>query len=93
MFAWPLFAKILVVSGLVMCTWAGGTSIASLPYNFTIAAVNTTLPNTNSTGVPLVLGQNGEYKLSRQMSTGLNSTLSGSGASTGVSFYVTSVLH
>ncbi|TFK66972.1 hypothetical protein BDN72DRAFT_899386 [Pluteus cervinus] len=31
----------------------------TLSYNFTLAAVNTTLPNSNSTGVPLVLGQNG----------------------------------
>ncbi|KAI5885544.1 uncharacterized protein SCHCODRAFT_01176499 [Schizophyllum commune H4-8] len=38
------------------------TSLAqrkSLPYNFTLAAVNTTLPNTNGTGVPLVLGSAG----------------------------------
>ncbi|KZT01926.1 uncharacterized protein LAESUDRAFT_730840 [Laetiporus sulphureus 93-53] len=28
-------------------------------YNFTLAAVNVTLPNANSTGAPLVLGQNG----------------------------------
>ena len=35
------------------------TSLAqrkTLPYNFTLAAVNTTLPNANDTGVPLVLG-------------------------------------
>ncbi|PPQ74621.1 hypothetical protein CVT26_007465 [Gymnopilus dilepis] len=31
------------------------TSLKSLPYNFTLAALNTTLPNANSTGVPLVL--------------------------------------
>jgi L-cysteine desulfidase len=31
----------------------------SLPFNFTLAALNLTLPNTNATGVPLVLGQNG----------------------------------
>lgn len=89
--AWPLFARFLIVVGLAMCTWADGTGIASLPYNFTIAALNTTLPNANSTGVPLVLGQNGEYKLSCQIMTELNSTLSVSGASTGISFYVTSV--
>ena len=31
----------------------------SLPFNFTFAALNLTLPNANATGVPLVLGQNG----------------------------------
>lgn len=31
----------------------------SLPVNFTIAALNITLPNANSTGAPLVLGQDG----------------------------------
>ncbi|KIM43838.1 hypothetical protein M413DRAFT_68669 [Hebeloma cylindrosporum] len=41
-----------------------------LPYNFTLAAVNVTLPNANQTGAPLVLGQDG--------------------ASSGISFYVTS---
>lgn len=45
-------------------------SQSSLPYNFTLAALNSSLPNANYTGAPLVLGQNG--------------------ASTGVSFYVTS---
>ncbi|KAI5833974.1 hypothetical protein K523DRAFT_331463 [Schizophyllum commune Tattone D] len=38
------------------------TSLAqrkTLPYNFTLAAVNTTLPNANGTGVPLVLGSAG----------------------------------
>jgi hypothetical protein len=30
-----------------------------LPYNFTLAAVNVTLPNANLTGAPLVLGQDG----------------------------------
>ena len=39
------------------------TSLAqrkTLPYNFTLAAVNTTLPNANGTGVPLVLGSAGK---------------------------------
>ncbi|KAF9477214.1 hypothetical protein BDN70DRAFT_811045 [Pholiota conissans] len=31
----------------------------TLPYNFTLGAVNTSLPNANFTGVPLVLGQAG----------------------------------
>jgi len=34
-------------------------SVGSLPYNFTLAALNLTLPNSNSTGAPLVLGQDG----------------------------------
>ena len=31
----------------------------TLPYNFTLAALNTTLPNANDTGAPLVLGYEG----------------------------------
>ncbi|KAL1694001.1 hypothetical protein GGG16DRAFT_110613 [Schizophyllum commune] len=34
----------------------GSAPLKSLPYNFTLAALNTTLPNVNDTGVPLVLG-------------------------------------
>lgn len=34
-------------------------SETTLAYNFTLAARNTSLPNANETGVPLVLGQNG----------------------------------
>lgn len=34
----------------------GGFDIA---FNFTLAALNVTLPNVNLTGVPLVLGENG----------------------------------
>ncbi|KAF8962082.1 hypothetical protein BDZ97DRAFT_2026110 [Flammula alnicola] len=48
----------------------GPITLGNLPLNFTLAAVNTTHPNTNRTGAPLVLGQNG--------------------ASSGISFYVTS---
>jgi len=33
--------------------------LATLLYNFTLAAVNTTLPNDNATGAPLVLGAGG----------------------------------
>ena len=32
----------------------------TLPYNFTFAAVNKTLPNANTTGSPLVLGAGGK---------------------------------
>ncbi|CAA7270341.1 unnamed protein product [Cyclocybe aegerita] len=49
---------------------AGQEPLLHLPHNFTLAAVNVTLPNANRTGAPLVLGQNG--------------------ASSGISFYVTS---
>jgi hypothetical protein len=35
-------------------------SQSGLPYNFTLAALNSSLPNANSTGAPLVLGQNGQ---------------------------------
>jgi hypothetical protein len=45
---------------LVLQMCAAQTVVSTLPYNFTLAAVNTTLPNINTTGVPLVLGQNGK---------------------------------
>jgi hypothetical protein len=35
--------------------------ISTLPYNFTLAAYNVTLPNYGQNGAPLVLGQNGTY--------------------------------
>ncbi|PPQ80135.1 hypothetical protein CVT25_001434 [Psilocybe cyanescens] len=35
------------------------TQIGYLAHNFTLSALNATLPNTNATGAPLVLGQNG----------------------------------
>ncbi|KAG7439795.1 uncharacterized protein BT62DRAFT_688057 [Guyanagaster necrorhizus] len=38
---------------------AAVSAIPTLSYKFTLAALNTSLPNTNDTGVPLVLGQNG----------------------------------
>ncbi|KAJ3575403.1 hypothetical protein NP233_g1125 [Leucocoprinus birnbaumii] len=37
----------------------GITGTVTLPYNFTLAAYNTTLPNHDKNGAPLVLGQNG----------------------------------
>ena len=39
---------------------AAQETLTDLPQNFTLAALNTTTPNSNSTGVPLVLGQNGK---------------------------------
>ncbi|KAL1755007.1 hypothetical protein FB107DRAFT_275254 [Schizophyllum commune] len=47
---------------LALSLFLAPTSLAqrkTLPYNFTLAAVNTTLPNANGTGVPLVLGSAG----------------------------------
>ena len=39
--------------------------MATLPYHFTLAAVNATFSNANLTGVPLVLGQDGKSKATR----------------------------
>lgn len=36
-----------------------GIAVFDIAYNFTLAAYNVTGPNTNDTGVPLVLGQAG----------------------------------
>jgi len=64
-------------------------STGYLPYNFTLAAVNVTLPNANLTGAPLVLGQDGMKSLSARVPL-INELFIG--ASSGISFYVTSVL-
>ncbi len=41
--------------------WCGdlGAGIFDIAYNFTLAAYNTSQPNANSTGAPLILGQDG----------------------------------
>lgn len=52
-----LLAPLLAVSALAESTMSTGQS--STLSKFTLAAHNTTLPNANATGVPLVLGQNG----------------------------------
>ena len=48
---------------LVLHSCIAQTVVSTLSYNFTLAAVNTTsrttLPNVDTTGAPLVLGQNG----------------------------------
>ncbi|KAF9002515.1 hypothetical protein BDQ17DRAFT_1243135 [Cyathus striatus] len=44
---------------LPLCLAQDAIPLRELPSNFTLAAVNTTLPNSNATGVPLVLGQDG----------------------------------
>jgi len=47
-----------VTRSLVLsCTYS--KNLTSIPFNFTLAAVNITLPNLNNTGVPLVLGEAG----------------------------------
>jgi len=56
---YSLLILTLCVFGLHTCMGQTVVSESTLPYNFTLAAVNTTLPNANLTGVPLVLGQNG----------------------------------
>ena len=51
-----------LATAIILCNAQplGSDYNASLPYNITLAATNTTVsPNQNSTGVPLVLGQNG----------------------------------
>lgn len=75
---------------LQMCAGQTVISKSTLSYNFTLSAVNTTLPNANTAGVPLVLGQNGE-----RVSCPWESIISDrvAGATTGMSFYVTSVNH
>ena len=52
-----LLALLLAVSALAESMMSTGQS--STLFKFTLAAHNTTLPNANATGVPLVLGQNG----------------------------------
>ena len=49
-----LSAFLVPASATPLSTSSG--SLKTLPYNFTLAALNTTLPNANDTGVPLVLG-------------------------------------
>lgn len=50
---------LVTLAALSTYTFAATVSLTSLPYNFTLAALNLTLPNANLTGAPLVLGQNG----------------------------------
>jgi len=45
--------------GPPLLTCPDGVNITTLPYNFTLAAFNITLPNSNQTGAPLVLGEAG----------------------------------
>jgi hypothetical protein len=61
----------------------------SLPYNFTLAAYNVTLLNTDRNGIPLVLGQNGMLRhLVQIVADKLTYTL---GATSGITSHVTSV--
>ena len=55
-----IFALALLTLSLVnIAVGQVPTGLGFLPYNFTLAAVNVTLPNANQTGAPLVLGQDG----------------------------------
>lgn len=68
--------------------------MATLPYRFTLAAVNATFPNANLTGVPLVLGQDGESKATRIVHGDIlifHVSLYLLGATSGITFHVTSV--
>ncbi|KAL1714970.1 hypothetical protein EV715DRAFT_208513 [Schizophyllum commune] len=56
-----LAVTMAVCPNSVAQTTASPASLKTLPYSFTLAALNTTLPNANDTGVPLVLGD--EYFL------------------------------
>ncbi|KAH9476120.1 hypothetical protein JR316_0011691 [Psilocybe cubensis] len=69
MFLWVKTLVLLLAFFTDLCL-SQTTQFGHLPHNFTLAALNTTLPNANTTGAPLVLGQNG--------------------ASSGITFYVTS---
>ena len=55
------FALFWFLQVLSLCA-AEFVQLSALPYNFTLAAWNETLPNANSTGVPLVLGQDGTIR-------------------------------
>lgn len=41
------------------CAGIGADAVDTLPGTFTLATLNTTLPNANTTGAPLTLGQDG----------------------------------
>jgi hypothetical protein len=64
--------------------------MVTLPYRFTLAAVNATFPNANMTGVPLVLGQDGKSKATRLVQGDIL-TFHVLGATSGITFHVTSV--
>ena len=68
---------------------AAQSDLSTLCYNFTLAALNTTLPNANSTGAPLVLGEDGTI-----LTVGINPSYSRmilTGATSGLTLHVTSV--
>ncbi|KZT24166.1 hypothetical protein NEOLEDRAFT_1148798 [Neolentinus lepideus HHB14362 ss-1] len=51
-----------VMPSVAGCDSLGTNASDTAARPFTLAALNTTLPNANSTGAPLVLGQNGEIE-------------------------------
>lgn len=59
-----ILAGIILTSAALSSAFASSgevrVSFTDLAYNFTLSAWNTTLPNVNETGAPLVLGQNGK---------------------------------
>lgn len=60
----PVYFIILAVTtSLTIASPFAVPTLTDLPYYFTLGAWNTSLPNTNETGVPLVLGQNGTSSL------------------------------
>ncbi|KAI5833976.1 hypothetical protein K523DRAFT_395427 [Schizophyllum commune Tattone D] len=56
-----LAISLAVIPTSVAQSTASSAPLKTLPYSLTLAALNTTLPNANDTGVPLVLGD--EYFL------------------------------
>ena len=55
----PVSLKTRQVEPTTWCPPTLGGGIFDIGYNFTLAAVNTTLPNANSTGVPIAVGFGG----------------------------------
>lgn len=56
LFVGLVISAFLVPASAAQPVTTTSTPLKTLPYNFTLAALNTTLPNANDTGVPLVLG-------------------------------------
>ncbi|TRM61004.1 hypothetical protein BD626DRAFT_571380 [Schizophyllum amplum] len=55
----PSTSAIISVFSLGLAALSGVVAQDTLPYNFTLAALNVTEPNANSTGAPLVLATSG----------------------------------
>ncbi|KAK0450326.1 uncharacterized protein EV420DRAFT_1621954 [Desarmillaria tabescens] len=64
MFVMSVMSSIIFLVSLLSLIFTGAeaavvSAVPTLSYKFTFAALNTSLPNANDTGVPLVLGQDG----------------------------------